>query len=136
MIYLLDTNAVIKMLYGNHISYVLKVFYAQKIQLAYHSNILSEYVEVTDRLRECVPSDRAEAFFVLLQENGFEVTKLGISPKLHDRDDEIFVRVLNSTQTSDLEMILVTDNQKDFLNAKGIKMILFQEFTDIVRKLK
>ena len=135
MIYLLDTNAVIKMLYGKHISHVLKAFYAHKIQLIYHDDILGEYVEVAERLKAIVPPERATAFFVLLQEYGFEVTKLGKSPVLTDRDDEIFVKTLHSPELKGQKVTLVTDNQKDFKNAKGIKMITFQKFTDIVQKL-
>jgi predicted nucleic acid-binding protein len=136
MIYLLDTNAIIKMLYGKHVSHVLKSFYAQKIQLIYHKDILTEYVEVTHRLKDYVPTERATAFFVLLQEHGFEIKKLGKSVVLIDRDDEIFVKVLNSPQVRGQKLILVTDNQKDFKNAKHISMISFQDFTNIVRDLK
>jgi predicted nucleic acid-binding protein len=129
MIYILDTNAVIKMLYGRHISHVLKAFYAQKIQLIYHDNILSEYVEVTSRLKNFVPSERAKAFLVLLQEYGFKVEKLGKSPKLTDPDDEIFIKVLNSPQLKERKVTLVTDNKKDFKNTKNITIIAFQAFT-------
>lgn len=132
MIYLLDTNAVIKMLYGKHMSYALRAFYAQKIQIVYHNDILNEYLEVTHRLRSYVPPEKATAFFVLLQEYGLEVTNLGNSPILRDRNDEIFVKTLNSSTLKRQKTTLVTDNQKDFHNAKGITMITFQEFTSSV----
>ena len=132
MIYPLDTNAVIKMLYGRNISRVLKAFYAQKIQLIYHEKILEEYIEVAHRLKNYVPREKATAFFVLLQEYGFEVTKPGKSPVLTDRDDEIFVKTLDSPELKDQKITLVTDNQKDFKNAKGITMITFKEFTNLL----
>jgi predicted nucleic acid-binding protein len=129
MIYLLDTNAVIKMLYGKHLSYVLKSFYDRKINLVYHAKILKEYVEVAHRLKNQVPPERARAFFVLLQEYGFEIKTLGKSPMLTDRDDEIFVQTLNSAELRGEKVALVTDNQKDFKNAKGLPLMTFQEFT-------
>jgi predicted nucleic acid-binding protein len=132
MIFLLDANAVIKMLYGKHISRVLKAFYAQKVQLVYHEKILNEYVEVADRLKNCVSQEKATAFFILLQEYGFEITNLGRSPILTDRDDEIFVKTLNSPELKDQKITLVTDNQKDFRNAKDLKMITFKEFTSLL----
>ena len=134
MIYLLDTNAVIKMLYGEHISHVLKCFYAKKIRLVYHEDILDEYIEVTQRLRNYIPLERSTAFFTLLQEYGLEIGQLGMSPVLKDRDDEIFVKVLNSPELKGQKITLVTDNKKDFQNAKNITLIAFQAFTDFVRK--
>ena len=135
MLYLLDTNAVIKMLYGKHVSYVLKAFYTQKIQLIYHDDILNEYVEVAHRLKDYVSPEKSTAFFVLLQEYGLEVMRLGKSPILTDHDDEIFVKILNSPEFKGQKIILVTDNQKHFKDVKEIRMINFKSFTEIIRKL-
>lgn len=103
--------------------------------MVYHTDILDEYIEVTQRLRGYIPIERSTAFFILLQEYGLEVIQLGTSPVLTDRDDEIFVKVLNSPELKGEKITLVTDNKKDFQNAKNVTLIAFKAFTDFVRKL-
>lgn len=127
MIYVFDTNAVIKMLYGKHMSHVMKAFYHRKITLAYHSKMLEEYVEVAERLSRMLPEDRMTAFFILLEEYGWEIIELGASPELPDPDDEIFIQVINSPELTGHQPMLVTDNQRDYVGVKSLKMCTFQE---------
>lgn len=127
MIFLFDTNVVVKMLYGKHISRVLRSFWNEDIVLVFHAEILEEYVRVLRRLKEFVDPERAEAFLVLLQERGIEVTTLGNSPKLPHADDEIFVRVANSAELAGTKVVLVTDNTKHFLGITKPKVWTFAE---------
>ena len=114
MIYLFDTNVVVRMLYGENVSRVFRSYYHKDFQLLWHEDVLAEYVEVTERLSESISAERAKNFFIMLLEYGLEIKKLGEKIPLKDHDDEIFLQVTNSPEILGYSPILVTDNISDF----------------------